>query len=62
MARYRALISVERSTFVELEASSDQEAREAIFNNQLEVVGDSFFRNPRINELFVIDPCCDDDF
>ena len=48
---YRAEVIIERVVVVEVEASSDWHAKDAIQHNQGTQVGDERYQNPRIKNL-----------
>ncbi|MFL0796330.1 MAG: hypothetical protein K6L73_02425 [Cellvibrionaceae bacterium] len=51
MKIYRAAIVIEKVTIIELQAQNEAEAKEAIYFNQGEEIGDPEYRNPRIETL-----------
>jgi len=53
---YRALISVEKLTPVEVEASSEWEAKDAILHSCFSRQGDSTYRHPLILNLMPVIP------
>lgn len=48
---YRAKVIIERVIIVEVEASSDWHAKDAIQHNQGTQVGDEYYQSPRIENL-----------
>lgn len=53
---YRALISVEKLTPVEVEATSEWDAKDAILHSQFTWVGDDTYQNPQILGLMPVEP------
>ncbi|WP_156473696.1 hypothetical protein [Neptuniibacter marinus] len=51
MNTYRAEIIIKRVVVVEVEASSDWHAKDAILHNQGKQVGDEYYQSPRIENL-----------
>ena len=54
MTTYRAELIIERVIVVEVDASSDWHAKDAIQHNQGEQVGEEYYQNPRIDKLTII--------
>ncbi len=58
---YRALISVEKLTPVEVEATSEWDAKDAILHSQFTWEGDETYQNPQILGLMPVEPLLSSD-